>query len=418
MPRSSPAPATGPDASGESVERELRAAAAVLDDLLEDQPRGTARALAGRLRRLASAIVTTAVSDGSAVALDRLWRLIGLTLDALSWADEDDAGRTVMGQAFREATRELGRLQATADPPDATDLARRLCRVLEGTEEDVLGPLLHALAPFLDAAAREVLADWARAQVGHPEHASEHDLAEEMLLWLAENEADPELALELLRAAGEDSERNHPSLIARCLLSAGRTEEALRWMALACEEPFSDERETWLDRWVTVLEELGRPSEAQEVRHWAFEHWLSERHLRAWLERLPESECDAAEAVALGRVPSLAASPDDTLDFLLAWGDLGVLARHVRGPEAGLEARDGALLSRVAKALTPTMPAAALRLHRQLLERELALGSRADRSRVNRHRRACAELWARQPDDALESHTAFLARTGQEGGRG
>lgn len=418
MPRSSLTSTARSAASGEYIERELHAAAAVLDDMLEDQPRGIVKALPRRLWQLALAIVSSAVPDTPGVALDRLWRLVRLILDALTWIGEDDTGQTAMRQVFLEVARELGRLQATAHTPDATDIAQRLCKVLNDTEEEGAAYLLlEVLKPFLDTTGREMLVEWARSRMPTPVPASWYGPAKGVLIWVAENETDPERALELLRAADEDPESDHPGLIARCLLGAGRMNEALRWMALACEEPFSDEREDWLNRRVTVLEELGRPDEAQEVRRWAFENWLSDQHLRPWLERLPEAERDAAEAAALERVSSLASSPDHTLGFLLAWGDMGVLGRHVRGPEAGLETCDGALLSQVAKALAPAMPASALRLHRQLLERELARGSRADRSRINRHRRACAELWARQPDDALESHTAFLARTGQAGSR-
>jgi hypothetical protein len=203
--------------------------------------------------------------------------------------------------------------------------------------------------------------------------------------------------------------------IARRLLAAGRADEALR-IVDAAEHARPDPLELgwldfdWEDARIDVLDALGRGEDAQAQRWSCFEDALSARHLRAWLDRLPDFEDDAGERRALDHAERHANLPE-ALSFLVSWRALDRAAHLVTARAKELEGDRYEVLTPVAQALAEKHPLAATLPLRAMVEFAL-VKARAGRYRhAARHLAECATLAPSIPAfGPLETHEAWATR--------
>ncbi len=153
---------------------------------------------------------------------------------------------------------------------------------------------------------------------------------------------------------------------------------------------------------------------AQSLRWAAFEWWLGDAHLRAYLRELPGFDDIEAEDRAMAHAH---AHPDRNLalSFLVGWPNLEVAARLVRAHRHELDGRDPGRLRPAAEALAERHPAAATLLHRALAEDVLRRASSRQYQYAVRDVRSCEGLAPFLPHEAgLETHEAFMARLRRE----
>ena len=166
----------------------------------------------------------------------------------------------------------------------------------------------------------------------------------------------------------------------------------------------------WDDTRIAVLEALGRPDEAQEVRWRVFSRILSVQHLQEYLRRLDdfadvEAEERAFTLVEQHPMPLLA------LQFLIAWPALPRAARFVIRHWEEWDGEAFEIYGPAAERLSSEHPVAATLLLRAMVVFALSMG-RAKRYRYAAgHLRTC-ELLAAGIDDWLgvEGHESFVGR--------
>lgn len=205
--------------------------------------------------------------------------------------------------------------------------------------------------------------------------------------------------------------------IARRLLAAGRTQEALRAIEQADPPRNGWPPFDWDDARIEALEALGRRDEAQAARWACFERALSGEHLRAYLRKLPDFEDDEAERRALDQVEN-DKSLERALAFLVRWPALDRAARLVTRRAAELDGDHYELLTSAAEALAEKHPLAATLLLRAMIDFALTKARSGRYRHAARHLQECASLAPAIADyGALETHQAYVARLEAKHGR-
>jgi len=129
----------------------------------------------------------------------------------------------------------------------------------------------------------------------------------------------------------------------------------------------------WTDARIAALEALGRIDAAQQVRRDCFERSLSALHLRAYLERLAESDAADAQEKALDHVQDfqdrLAA-----LSFFLSWPALERASRLVVEHAESLDGDHYEILAPAARTLLSEHPLAATLVFRAMIDHTLNRG--------------------------------------------
>jgi hypothetical protein len=202
--------------------------------------------------------------------------------------------------------------------------------------------------------------------------------------------------------------------IARRLLAAGRPREALK----ATEH----RRSGWPDfEWegarIDVMGALGRGDQAEAARWSRFERFLSARHLRDHLKRLPDFEDFDAEQRALGyaeRYGSLL----QTVSFLVSWPALDRAARVLIGRAKDLDGDHYEILTPTAEALATKYPLAATVLLRAMIDFSLTQGRASCHRHAARQLRDCEGLAAAISDYGIfETHDVYVDRLRREHGQ-
>jgi hypothetical protein len=209
--------------------------------------------------------------------------------------------------------------------------------------------------------------------------------------------------------------------IAQRLLAAGRAEEA--WQAIEAarqprqERPDYEPDLEWEDARIAVLEALGRADAAQADRWSCFEHYLSIRHLRDYLKRLPDFDDFEAEQRAFAYVERY----DDlsqAVMFLVSWPALDRAAKLVIERAKELDGNRYEVLSPAADAVAGKYPLAATLMLRAMIDFALTQNRTSRYGHAARHLRTCAALAAAIPDyGSFETHDAYVARLRREHGR-
>jgi len=329
-------------------------------------------------------------------------------------------GSGILGEVFRQAGAELGRLWALLPARDPVALAGEVLALLDADGYGVTGRLLEAAGPALGPDGRADLRRRLQERLaalppprGRDDFDGSHGRGV-LSFWLGEL-ADLEEDVDAFIAAAEAGGRveNLAGDIAARLISHGRAAEALAWLDRALGRHEGDEF-VLADLRIAALDAFGRKADAQALRWAAFERWLGAAHLRPYLRGLPDFDDVEAEDRATAHA---LAHPDRNLalSFLVGWPNLEAANRLVRGHGYDLDGRDYGRLRPAAEALAERYPAAATQLHRALAEDVLQRASSRQYQYAARDVRSCEGLAPVLPNEAgLETHDTFMARLRQE----
>ena len=378
-----------------------------------------------------AAIVERIAREDPAGALDLMWQYMGLAnpIRDRCW-DGDDT----FAPAFDLS--HLGDL-ASAAGPDPRELADRafeeLTQNAHGQYDDLIRVLTPALGQHGLEHLKQLMAQYSKTPVAQLPEAHRPRIQRRYIGTALEDPVTEGTRLRIARSALQDiadaqgdvdafiEQVDEDSLkdpavaaaIARRLLAAGRAEEALD--AADAAEPEDDTIPSrhllaCQDTRSEALDALGRPDEAQELRWSCFERYLSARHLRAYLKRLPDFEDFEAEEKALDRVRQIS-SPILALSFLISWPALDRAAALVIEEAANLEGIFDHILLPAADALAARHPLAATLALRTMIDHALNTGHTIRDEDIARYLLDCSGLAPTIPDfGAFETHDAYEAR--------
>jgi hypothetical protein len=334
--------------------------------------------------------------------------------------ERSDDGSGTLGEVFRQAGADLGRLWALLPGRDPVALAGELLALQDADGYGVTDHLLATANPALGPEGRAELRRLLQARLAEqPPSRGQDDFASWRgrglvslrLRELADLEGDVDAFIAAAEAGGRVE--TLAADIAERLIASGRPAEALIWLDRAPGRHEGEEvRHT--DLRIAALDALGRRDEAQALRWEAFSRWLSATHLRPYLRALPDFDDVEAEDRAMAHALR---HPDRNLalSFLTGWPNLHMANRLVRAHHLELSGRDYGRLRPAAEALAEKYPAAATLLHRVLAEDVLQRASSRQYQYAARDVLACASLASVLPDEpGLESHAAFMARLKRE----
>ncbi|MGE0236465.1 DUF6880 family protein [Methylocystis sp.] len=363
-------------------------------------------------------------------ALDLMWGFMALASSV--FARCDDSSGTVI-DIFHDAVNDLGRL-AEAATGDTTELADRAFQALLDNDYgqfDHLIPILsaalgdagleHLKQRFLALSKEPVtkLAEHERRKIGwstdgpiyEAEVANRHrvhviDIA---LRDIADAQGDvdgfiaqydPETR-KVSRIAAEIAER---------LLGAGRAAEALKALEAAEHRRAGLPEFEWENARIAALDALERSNDGQAARWSCFERFLSERHLRDYLKRLPDFEDIEAESGALDYAENFA-NFSAALMFLASWPALDRAAKLVMARAEELNGDEYEVLTPVANALADKHPLAATVALRAMIEFCLDHARSSRYKHAARHFLECASLASSIADfGKCETHETFATK--------
>ncbi len=205
--------------------------------------------------------------------------------------------------------------------------------------------------------------------------------------------------------------------IARRLLAAGRTEEALAALARSAPPPggraLLPGAEAWEDIYLAALEADGQTDLAQELRWAAFEKRLAPDRLRAFLKRLADFDDVEAQDKALLHAQTFPAF-SQALQFLVDWPAPAQAAALVLARAEEIEPARFELVELAAHLLEARHPLAASLLLRALVFDTLRWG-RSDRAEAAHRQLDALSALAPQVADwgRFEAPDVFLERLGR-----
>lgn len=386
------------------------------------------KALKSDLETQRHVIVDTIASSDPDEALAVMWRFMGLARSIFERCD--DGNGTIM-HVFYQTCVDLGTI-ANAAKPDPRLLAEQTFRALQDNDYGQYDRLIENLSPALGPEGldrlKSLFDDWAKAPVDTPAEAgrvvigwgSSGPVYEDEINLRHRNStirsaleqiADAQGDVDAFIAQQSEQARSVPMIaaeIAQRLLTADRAEEA--WDAINRVEmkgrpaPFE-----WEEARLDVLEALSQRDEAQAFRWQCFEQSLNERHLRAFLKRLPDFDDLEAEENAFNYV-SRFQDVHQALAFLVSWPALDKAATLVRTRAAELDGDHYELLTPASEHLQQKYPLAATIALRAMIDFTL---DRAKSSRYRfaaRHLVECERLSTKISDfDTFTSHPGYVA---------
>jgi hypothetical protein len=395
------------------------------------------RELAADLEMQRRTIVDQVAKIDAAEALALMWRFMGL---AGSVHERCDDSNGVIGDVFRGACRDLGPLAELAKP-DPVDLADSVFAALNANDYGQYDPLIETLSPALGGnglghlkarfialsktpverppeGQRKVIG-WGGGGPLYEDEVKARSRESTVRLALMEI-ADAQGDVDAFIAQYDDKTRKVPQIaaeIARRLLAAGRTEEALRMIEAAEHRRGGWPDFDWEDVHIDVLDALGRGDDAQAARWSCFERALSTEHLRAYLKRLADFDDVEAEERALDHAERYE-SMLHALAFMVAWPALDRAARLITQRAAELDGDHYEILTPAADALAGKHPLAATLVLRAMIEFTLTKARSSRYRHAARHLEECASLASSVVEfGTFETHNAYTARLKSEHGR-
>ncbi len=327
-----------------------------------------------------------------AAARELLWQFLELGNNVLGRCD-DSSG--VLGDLFRQAMAQLGRLTEAA-PPDPATLAEMvfeaLCDNGYGVFDGVIAQLKPAFGPeglTLLKSLFEQLADkpvpvpprreWQQVGWGSGGPTYAHEREESSRQWTVK------LGLQEVATAMGDvdayiaqytpEQLRFPGIatgIARRLLAVGRPEDALAFLTRAAPDRSRWPEMEWEDTQIDTLEALDRQDEAQSARWSLFSRCLRSDVLRDYLDRLPAFEDGPAEQRAIEQAlahPSVV----QALCFLIHWpSSLTRASELLLKRRSQLDGDHDGLLGAAAEKLSQAHPLAAAIALRSMVDFTLA----------------------------------------------
>ena len=395
------------------------------------------RDLAADLDAQRRAIIDQVAKSDAAQALELMWRFMDLA-EAVHERCYDSNG--IIGDVFRDASRDLGPLTQAAKP-DPVALADRVFTALNENSYGQYDHLIETLSSSLGAKGLARL-KWRFTELSKRPVERPPSEKRKVIGWgtggpfyedeikASSRESTIRLALlEIADAQGDvdafidqydEKTRKVPRIateIARRLLAAGRAEEALRTIEAAERGRGGWPDFDWEDARIDVLEALGRGDGAQAARWSCFERALSAGHLRAYLKRLPEFEDVEAERRSLDYAERYG-SVLDALAFLVSWPALDRAARLVTTRAAELDGDHYEILAPAADALAGKHPLAATLALRAMIDFTLTKARSSRYRHAARHFMECEGLTSTIKEfGAFETHAAYAVRLKAEHGR-
>ena len=363
-------------------------------------------------------------------ALGLMWSLMGLAASVFDRCD--DSSGTVI-EIFREGVNDLGRLAETAGC-NAVELADKVYQALLDNRYGQFDQLIAALSgPLGDAGLRHLkqrflalskepikkLEEHERRKIGWSssgpiyEDQIENRHRASVIHLALRDIADAQGDVDAFIAQYDPGTRKVPKIaaeISRRLLAAGRAEEALQIVEAAEHGCPSWPEFEWEDARIHALEALGRGEDAQAARWSCFERFLSDRHLREHLKRLPDFDDVEAETRALDYVEGHKDFPH-ALWFLTSWPAFDRAAKLVLQRPQDLDGNRYEILTPVAEALAGKHPLATTLALRAMIEFTLDHSRSSRYKHAARHLLECASLATNIGDfGKYETHESFLAR--------
>jgi len=366
-----------------------------------------------------------------------MWSFLALASSV--FARCDDSSGTVIG-IFHEGVSDLGRL-AEAAKGDTKDSADRAFQALLDNDYGQFDDLVAALSPALGAAGLEhlkqrlvvlskepvkKLAEHERRKIGwamsgpiyEDEIADRHRarVIEMALRDIADAQGDVDAFIaqyapetrKVPRVAAEIAER---------LLAAGRAAEALKALEAAEHGRARWPEFEWEDARIAALGALGRNDDAQAARWSCFESFLSARHLRDYLKRLPDFDDIEAESRALDFAENFGPF-SAALSFLANWPAPDRAAKLIFTHANKLDGDRFEVLTPVADALAGKHPLAATLALRAMIEFSLDNGRSSRYQHAARHFQECASLASAIADfGKWETHEIFAAKLREKHGK-
>jgi hypothetical protein len=398
------------------VEKRLRTIGRSRGFVEWDKVRPLARELDSLRETIAGPLAKT--NPRAAVAQMRL--LLGLATNVFERSDD---GSGVLGEVFRQAGAELGRLWTLLPNRNPVALASEVLALWDADGYGETDRLLDAAGPALGPEGRAELRRLLQARLAALPLSRTPDALESWhgrgqitfrLRYLADLEDDVDAYI----AATEEGGRaeNFAGDIVQRLIGHGRPAEALAWLDRASGRHEGEEIRQ-ADLRIAALDALGHCEAAQALRWEAFCRWLTPQHLRPYLRGLPDFEDVEMEDRAMAQA---LAHPDRNLalSFLVGWPNLEAANRLVRAHHGEMDGRDYGRLRPAAEALAERYTAAATLLHRTMAEDVLRRASSRQYQYAARDVRACVGLAPLLPaEPGLEDHATFLTRLKREHGR-
>jgi len=367
-------------------------------------------------------------------ALDLMWSFMALASSV--FARCDDSSGTVIG-IFHEGVSDLGRL-AQAVKGDAKDFADRAFQALIGNDYGEFDDLFVTLSPALGDAGLEHLKQrfvalskepvkklpeherrkigWAMSGPIYEDEIANRHRAHVIEIALRDI-ADAQGDVDGFIAQYDAEARKAPRIAAERLLAAGRPAEALRALDAAEHKRSGWPEVEWEDARIAALEALERSDDAQAARWSCFERFLSARHLRDYLKRLPDFDDIEEESRALDFAENFANLPT-ALMFLASWPALNRAAKLVMARAEELNGDQYEVLSPIANALANKHPLAATVALRAKIEFCLDRARSSRYKHVARHFQECASLASSIADfGKCETHETFAARLRRKHGK-
>jgi len=388
------------------------------------------RALVEDLETQRRAIVDHVETKDPKEALDLMWGFMGLASSV--FARCDDSSGTVIG-IFHEGVNDLGRLAEPAHC-DAVVLADRTYQALLDNHYGQFDHLIAVLRGSLGDAGLQHLKQrfiaLSKAPIKKPEDDERRKVGWSASGPIYEDEienrhragvihlalrdiADVQGDVDAFIAQYDARTRKVPKIaaeISRRLLAAGRADEALQILEAAEHSRPGWPEFEWEDARIEALDALSRCKDAQAARWSCFERFLSDRHLREHLKRLPDFDDMEAETRALDYVES---HKDflNALWFLTSWPALDRAAKLVLQRPEDLDGNSYEILTPVAEALAGKHPLAASLALRAMIEFELDQSRASRYKHAARHFQECSSLAAMIADlGKRETHENFVKR--------
>jgi hypothetical protein len=400
----------GPEEIARLIDKRLDALEKARTSINSTRARDMAVELSGLLRNIQSEL---GAADSFA-AFERLARLLGLR-DSIENRLRADSVR--LNKVFLETEAAVAQLSLslseTAQVNAVPVLEKERQRDRYGERIAFFGDLLCALAAPAAEAWRLLLQK--QLKVADPALKASRLLQR---LYLQTGNIDELIALE----KAKPQNRQDILLMARLLLEAGRTKEALDWIrkpvvgmrvihvngiaaAVGSDYQSLDRRMLEAD----ILDAMKQRDAAQALRWTAFLETFDPDILRRYIARLDDfAEFDELDKAFV----AVRASKNihEALMFLVEWPKLDLAAVHVMAHVKKWDGADYHLLVPAADALAETQPVAATLLYRTLLTYILDRGISVAYEHAARYMRALATLSLQLPDKPpFIDHAAYVS---------
>ncbi|WP_137129766.1 DUF6880 family protein [Rhizobium sp. FY34] len=375
-----------------------------------------------------STIVDTVAPGDPSEAFELIWQFLALAEPIFERSDD---GNGTLIESFHAACADAGRLAQSAGLAPQV-LADRVFAALSGNGYGQFDTLIAQMAQALGSDGLGHLRQRLQAWAAEPEEKLP-DSERRVIGWgssgpVYEDEiygrhrdSTVKLALQAIADAEGDvdayiAQQSKASLqspmvatdIARRLLTAGRSREALAVLDKARPRPGHLIPFEWQQARIDALEAEKRPEEAQAYRWTCFEQSLDEDHLRAFVKRLPDFDDMEAEERGFAFVQA-AKDVHQALAFFLRWPQPAEAAKLVLRRRTELDGDLYELMSAAAETLAEKHPLAATIALRAMIDFTLQTARSSRYKHAARHLLQCTALEAHISDfNGLPGHDAYV----------